>query len=501
MARHLSSRGNAGAMMMHHLVGLRSSPNPRNLIVTHQPKLLPLALAAVFAAPSAHASVDLIAIGTLSGQASDLSPETAAPLENGVAGNLLGGIGSGIAYAGCNTFLAVPDRGPNAVSYNAAISDTASYINRFQTITMDLVPSAPGSALPFDMTPMLTATTLLHTAQPLVYGDGAGAGLGSGEPALNGVNHAHYFTGRSDNFDASHLSTDFLDARFDPESIRVSNDGANVFISDEYGPYIYRFNRKTGQRTGVVAVPDTFAISNLSAVGDDEINGNIAGRVANKGMEGLAISPDGTTLFGAMQSPLLQDGGTNAAYTRILKVDLVTGVSTQFAYPLTNIGTASKPKYPTVSDIVAINDHEFLVDERDGKGLGDGSKATFKKLFHIDLTGANDVSLFTGAAALAPYAVGKVQFLDIVATLNAHGISSNDIPAKLEGVAFGPDIDVNGVGKHTLFVGNDNDFVGTVTDSLHPNGIDNPNRFFAFAVDASDLPTYQAQQFAKKNCK
>jgi hypothetical protein len=41
-----------------------------------------------------------------------------------------------------------------------------------------------------------------------------------------------------------------------------------------------------------------------------------------------------------------------------------------------------------VSDIVAINDHQFLVDERDGKGLGDGSTAAVKQLFEIDLTGA-----------------------------------------------------------------------------------------------------------------
>jgi hypothetical protein len=470
--------------------------------VTYQQKLLPLALAATFAAAPAYAGVDLIAIGTLSGTTTDLSTQTAAPLENGAAGNLLGGIGSGVAYAGCNTILAVPDRGPNAISYNVAVSDTASYINRFQTIQIDLEPSAPGAALPFDLDLTLTATTLLHAAQPLVYGDGALAGLPSGAPALNALDHTHYFTGRADNFDAAQLlSTDALDARFDPESIRISNDGSNVFISDEYGPYIYRFNRKTGLRTDVVAVPDSFAISNLSANGDAEISGNSSGRVSNKGMEGLAISPDGTTLYGAMQSPLIQDGGTNAAYTRILKIDLVGGATSQFAYALTNIGTASKPKYPTISDIVAVNDHEFLVDERDGKGLGDNSTAVFKKLFHIDLTDAQDVSLLTGADALAPAAVGKTLFLDIVATLNAHGIGSNDIPAKLEGVAFGPDIDVDGVSRHTLFVGNDNDFVGTVTDSNHPAGIDNPNRLFVFAVDAADLPTYQAQQLAKKSCK
>jgi hypothetical protein len=469
--------------------------------VTHPHKLLPLALAAILAAPSAQATVDLIAIGTLSGNAPDLSAETSAPLENGAAGNLFGGIGSGIAYAGCNTLLAVPDRGPNAIGYNDAVSDTTSYINRFHTLNFELTPAAAGAALPFELTPALTATTLLHTGQPLVYGDGALAGLADGTPALNAINHTHYLTGRADNFAAAQLSTYALDARFDPESIRVSNDGASVFISDEYGPYIYRFNRKTGQRTAVIAVPAMFAIQNLSAVGDDEISGNITGRVANKGMEGLAISPDGTTLFGVMQSPLAQDGGTNAPYTRILQVDLATGLTRQFAYPLSNIGTASKPKYPTVSDIVAINDHEFLLDERDGKGLGDNSTAAFKKLFRVDLTGAQDVSFLTGASALAPAAVAKVEFLDIVATLNAHGIGSNDIPAKLEGVAFGPDISVDGVSRHTLFVANDNDFVGTVTDTLHPAGIDNPNRFFVFAVDAADLPAFTPQQLAKKACK
>ena len=469
--------------------------------MTHQHKLLPLLLATILSAPAAHAAVDLIAIGTLSGTTTDLSSETAAPLENGAPGNLLGGIGSGLTYAGCNTLLAVPDRGPNAFMYNAAVSDTTSFINRFQTISIDLAPSAAGSALPFDLTPTLAATTLLRTAQPLVYGDGVLAGLPDGAPALNAVNHTHYLTGRSDNFVASQLSSYSLDARFDPESIRVSNDGSNVFISDEYGPYIYRFNRKTGQRTAVIAVPDMFAISHLSANGDDEISGNTSGRVSNKGMEGLAISPDGNTLYGAMQSPLQQDGGTNAAYTRILKIDLVTGATSQYAYALTNIGSASKPKYPTISDIVAINDHEFLVDERDGKGLGDNSTAVFKKLFHIDLTGAQDVSSFVGAAALGPAAVGKGLFLDIVVVLNAHGIGSNDIPAKLEGITFGPDIDVDGVIKHTLFVANDNDFVGTVTDTLHPAGIDNPNRFFVFSVDAADLPAYQPQQFANRVCK
>src|SRR5581483_8053918 len=103
-----------------------------------------------------------------------------------------------------------------------------------------------------------------------------------------------------------------------------------------------------------------------------------SGRVANKGMEGLAITPDGRTLIGGMQSPLIQDGGTSGRFTRIITIDRHSGATHQYAYPLTNIGTAKKPKYPTVSDILAINDHELLVDERDGNGRGDDSTAAYK---------------------------------------------------------------------------------------------------------------------------
>jgi hypothetical protein len=61
-------------------------------------------------------------------------------------------------------------------------------------------------------------------------------------------------------------------------------------------------------------------------------------------------------------------------------------------------------------------------------------------------------------------------------------------------LAFGPDLVAGGVTKHTLYLANDNDFLGTVTDSNHPSGIDNANKFFVFAVDAAALPQFVAQQ-------
>jgi Esterase-like activity of phytase len=435
-----------------------------------------LLFAAVLAAPAASASVTLIANGTLTGSSAgpdaDLSGLTGT-LENGAAANLLGGLGSGIAYAGGNTFLATPDRGPNAVSYNPNVDDTVSYINRFQTVTMTLAPSAPGAALPFALTPTLTATTLLSSPTPLVYGSGAGFGLGSGAPPQNTANK-FYFSGRSDNFDPNQNSGNPNNARFDPESIRLSNDGRSVFISDEYGPYVYQFDRATGQRIKSFELPANLYVSHLSSMGNTEISGNTSGRVANKGMEGLAITPDGKTLVGIMQAALIQDP-TNLL--RIVTIDIATGATHEYGYLLTT-GTG-------VSDIVAINDHQFLLDERDGKGLGDGSTAKFKRLFEIDLTGATDITNLSGAAAVAA-AVNKSLFLDLVTALNASGIASDQIPAKIEGLAFGEDVLINGVLEHTLFVANDNDFVADVAG---------PNQFFVFAFDNSDLPGFVQQQF------
>ena len=445
----------------------------------------------------AHAEPTLIAIGTIDGNYEDFATETKAPLENGVPGNKLGGIGSGLAYAGGDTFLALPDRGPNATPFDSAIDNTTSYIPRFHTLHLSLAHSEAGAALPFTLTPFVTDTTLLSSPTALVYGSGQGLGVGSGVPSLN-TRRTNYFTGRSDNFDASRSSSNPNNARLDPESIRLSNDRKTIFISDEYGPYVYQFDRSSGQRIRAYRLPDKFAVTLLSPQGAVEIAGNKIGRIANKGMEGLAITPDGRTLYGAMQSPLEQDGGTDAAYTRIARIDVRTGVVKEIAYALTNIGTAAKPKYGTVSDIVAINDHELLVDERDGKGLGDGSNAVVKLAYQIDVSGAADVGNVVGAANLAAYAVAKTLFLDVVGALNSNGITSDNIPAKLEGFAFGPDVEVDGATKHTLFIGNDNDF------SANVGGKPNPNQIFVFAFDDADLTStstgYRAQEFVERRC-
>jgi hypothetical protein len=322
---------------------------------------------------SAHA-LDLIAVSTLSGTYQDLSNDTAGLLENGIPGNRLGGLGSAIAYAGGDTFLALPDRGPNAQPFDSNPDDTVSYINRFHTFHLRLQQNV--------------------------------------------------------DFNASDVRLTAV--RPDPDS--ASDDSAlepdTVFIADEYGPYVYQFDRITGKRIRAFTLPPAFAVTKLSPVGNNEISGNTSGRVANKGMEGLAITPDGRTLVGAMQSPLIQDGGTNAAVTRIVTIDIRSGAVT----------------------------HPFLVDERDGNGFeGSATPPLEKRLYRIDINGATDVSRISGEANLSGKQLAKSLFLDIGPVLNNRGIPDSNIPAKIEGIAFGPDVTINGQAEHTLFVTNDND--------------------------------------------
>ncbi|MBQ0937713.1 esterase-like activity of phytase family protein [Ideonella paludis] len=433
------------------------------------------------AALAAHAAPTLIATGQLPGDATDLSGQSAL-LENGVRGNLLGGLGSGLAWAGGTTFVALPDRGPNATEWNAAVDNTSSWIPRLQTLTITLSPN-PSGPLPYTLNAQLTGTTLLWSKEALVYGPAV--------PAAN-KRHKHHFSGRSDNFSSAANSLSSSNARLDPEGIRVSRNGRKVFISDEYGPYVYEFSRETGRRLRVFELPaSTFAATSLSAMGSVEISGNSSGRVANKGMEGLAISPDGKTLFGFMQSPLIQDGGDGGRANRIVKIDLATGAISQYAYD--NFIPAMNKAYNS-SEILALNSHEFLVLERDGKGLGDGSAAVVKQIWKVDLSAAQDVSNLSGATALLAAAPAKTLFLDVRAALNAAGFADTQIPAKLEAMTFGPDIMVDGQVKHTLYLANDNDFLATTAA-----GLNNPNQFFVFAFDSQDLggSVFENQRFGK----
>jgi len=285
------------------------------------------------------------------------------------------------------------------------------------------------------------------------------------------------FTGLSSAFDATGSPNSL---RLDPEGVRVSPSGT-FFVSDEYGPYLYEFGAD-GTRLRALSVPSKFLIASPNADGTIELTGNTSGRQSNRGMEGLAITPDGTRLFGAMQNALLQDGalsGTTRVGTnnRILEYDLATNVTHEYLYQLTNRSYG-------VNEIVAINDHQFLTIERDGNG---GTAAAFKELYFVDVSNATDISGIanlpsTGTpAGVVP--VTKQPFLNLLDS--TYGLAGASFPEKIEGLAFGPDLPD---GRHVLVVTNDNDFLSA-----------NPNNFYVFTIDPVALPGYQSQMATFSN--
>lgn len=163
---------------------------------------------------------------------------------------------------------------------------------------------------------------------------------------------------------------------YDPEGIVALRDGS-FWVSDEYGPFITHFSRDGRQ------------LERLSPF-DGSLPVELSEREPNKGMEGLTITPDGRTLVGMMQAGLNAPDGPkskNVNAVRIVTVDLRTRRTAQYVYLLHSDATPST----AISEISALNNHEFLVDERDGAM----EPGTNKKIFTVDLNGATDVSKFS----------------------------------------------------------------------------------------------------------
>lgn len=221
----------------------------RNSRVFDSIALLVLTFALMAAIP-AKAQVNLLAIAAFTdsraGYYKDLSG-LRYNLENGAAANLLGGLGSAIAWASGNTFLALPDRGPNTVSFNSLIDDTVTQIPRFHTLSVDRRAGHWRE-------PALHAHA--HARQndaPLQRAfarvDGSGAGLNV-EPGVRPVNtpFEHYFSGASHNFDPSRNSGDPRNARMDSEGTRLSSSSVSPApISADRSTFPNRSNRSEAQ--------------------------------------------------------------------------------------------------------------------------------------------------------------------------------------------------------------------------------------------------------------
>jgi hypothetical protein len=100
------------------------------------------------------------------------------------------------------------------------------------------------------------------------------------------------------------------------------------WVSDEYGPYIYKF-LPSGDLLQTIQPPPAFLPYVNGYLNFSAIEEPTTGRSANQGFEGLTASPDGTTLYAMLQSAPLQDGGsdkTTNRYTRLLAYSVPSGL-------------------------------------------------------------------------------------------------------------------------------------------------------------------------------
>ena len=254
-----------------------------------------------------------------------------------------------------------------------------------------------------------------------------------------------------------------LGRSFDPEGVVINPITGNLLVSDEYGPSLKEFDR-SGNLVRSYTTP-----ANLLPQVSGTVDYNAApptltsGREPNRGLEALAISPDGRYAYAVLQNGTVQDGwsaSNRGLYSRIVKYDTTSGLAVgQYAYKL-----ESSAQGRGISALVALGNDKFMILERNNRGIGVGATlpSPDKNVFMIDLAGAADVTGVnlpaTGTFAGAVSKGAKVIDLD-ANTLAALG---NKSPEKWEGLAVGPRL---ANGQYVVLAGTDNDYSVTQNGS------------------------------------
>ena len=392
-------------------------------------------------------AVQLIGVGTIAGTAKDgsglheeLVPAVGTTDDEIPAGrkfynDMFGGI-SAIAWTGTdNLYWMLPDRGPldGAVDWTCRVEKVRIKIDANGQTPVEIVP---------------VETIMLKNR--------------GGIP----------FTGLA----SAYQATEKHSRRLDPEGIRVRRNG-NLLISDEYGPRIIEFTAG-GKFVRELDVAKRYLVSNPGVSHSTENTLNESGRSTNRGMEGLAIADDGEHLVGLMQSPLLQDSyrskpsdypaGINC---RMPVMDTTGDCICEYLYQLDN------PKNK-LNEILSCDNDQFVVIERDGKI---GEAANFKKLMLISSAHATNIQdvdqlphFRVPEGALPMHKEVLIDLLD-----PSLGLAGSEMPEKIEGLAFGPDIDNQ---RRLLLVVSDNDFVP-----------EQKTMVYAFAIPKSKLASAETR--------
>ncbi|MBZ9846719.1 esterase-like activity of phytase family protein [Mesorhizobium sp. CA14] len=383
----------------------------------------------------------------------------------------------GSGYKGSLWLL--PDRGYNVVG-------TTDYRPRLNTILIELTPTAPGAAPAAGQEQTGVKTTLSDT---MLLTDHKGADATGLDP-LNGVREAAGDMPILPQADNGKLA-------LDDEAIVRLPDGT-MFISDEYGPNIYRFSAEgrlmSATQPPAALVPMRHGKPNFASdnpgpgAAEPDPKDPETGRQNNQGLEGMSMTPDGKFLIAVLQSAARQDGGDSGSTrqnTRALVYDASDlahlKLAHEYVVPLPVFKDAKgKTKVAAQSEIVALSDKSFLMLARDsGNGQGvKGDESLYRKIEIVDLSLATDIANGPFDAADKPVAPkGKLDpsvtpakltpFIDIndkgeLGRFGLHNGAPNDrnnLSEKWEAMSLVSVLDPKLPDDYFLFVANDNDFL------------------------------------------
>lgn len=180
----------------------------------------------------------------------------------------------------------------------------------------------------------------------------------------------------------------------------------SFWISDEYGPYIYKFS-KQGKLEQVIQPPKAILPHDAKDALNFTADSNpTTGRAPNQGLfpmffdaflssepspiglEGLSYDPSTETLYALLQSSTWQDGGPSKAtnrFTRLLAYDLSTRHKRHDGGPklvgewVVPLPRNAKNNTLATSELLFVKKNVFLSLSRDGDGRGgEDAKSKYK---------------------------------------------------------------------------------------------------------------------------
>ncbi|KII85663.1 hypothetical protein PLICRDRAFT_324866 [Plicaturopsis crispa FD-325 SS-3] len=434
-------------------------------------------------------------------------------------GDTIGGIGSAIAFkpgtwaksnstSGNGTYTGTlvvqPDRGYNIIT-------TVNYQARIHEYDITFTPYYGSKDLSFDdaaKTLQLTySKTILH------YDRGHVNTTGLDPIAIRA--QSSNFTSANPDADPQLPIASTADPRLsvDAEGLVLNSDGTH-WTSDEYGPYVYRFSAdgdliQTITPVDAVLPRDKSGDVNFTATEDPT-----TGRAANQGFEGLTLDTTTQTLYGLLQSALIQDGGSDkdtSRYARLLAWDVSDAgvrppVVGEWVVPLPQ---TKKGKTIASSEVHFVGGGVFLTLPRDSDGRGgDSASSDYKQADLFDISSATNIfnTTFDGpSGAVAPKGKldssvtpaayqGFVNYIDDdqLARFGLHNGKPNDttlIDAKWESLTLVSAEDAANPDDYFLFTASDNDFQTTQGVSVgqpYNAGLDVDNQFLVFRLTLPD---------------